>query len=104
MKLGRYSKFITAIVGFAITVISAKYPGTNWLPYLIAAAGALGVYGVPNTPPQPPSAPAVVQFTSQNTAAQLSPVDLATGESTRPPLKTLLKPSPPETPTTPARS
>jgi hypothetical protein len=61
ITLGRYAKFWTAAIGMALTVASAKYGGTTWMPYLIAAAGALGVYGVPNNTPPPPAAkPAAV--------------------------------------------
>lgn len=52
--LGRYSKFITAIAGIALTILISKYANTpsaeSWLPYLTGAFAALGVYAVPNAP------------------------------------------------------
>jgi ABC-type glycerol-3-phosphate transport system substrate-binding protein len=49
LNLGKYSKFITGIVGIAVTILSQKYGGTQWFTYVVGAASALGIYGVPNT-------------------------------------------------------
>ena len=55
-KLGPYSKFVTALIGIAVTY-AAQYYGTNsWVAAAVAAASALGVYAVPNSkPPVPPT-------------------------------------------------
>jgi hypothetical protein len=50
LNLGKYSKFITGIVGIAVTILSQKYGGALWFTYVVGAASALGIYGVPNTP------------------------------------------------------
>ena len=61
LNLGRYGKFVTGIVGIAVTILSQKYGGTAWFTYVVGAAAALGIYGVPNTPAgpavKPPQAP-----------------------------------------------
>lgn len=61
LNLGKYGKFWTAIIGLGLTVATAKYSGTTWLPYVIAAASALGVYGVPNSAPVKTAVPSLVQ-------------------------------------------
>jgi hypothetical protein len=50
MKLGAYSKFITGIVGQALTFATLYYHGNHWVALAVAVASALGVYAVPNTP------------------------------------------------------
>lgn len=55
INLGKYAKFWTSLIGFALTVASSKYAQASWFPYAVAAASSLGVLGVPNTPaPQAP--------------------------------------------------
>jgi hypothetical protein len=59
LNLGKYSKFITGIVGIAVTILSQKYGGALWFTYVVGAASALGIYGVPNAPAaktEPPAA------------------------------------------------
>lgn len=63
LNLGRYSKFVTAVIGQALTYLTL-FEGTNhWVSLVVAVASALGVYAVPNTPPKvavlPPLPPAV---------------------------------------------
>lgn len=54
LNLGAYSKFITAIIGVALTY-AAQYYGTNhWVAAAIAVASMIGVYAVPNTAPKAP--------------------------------------------------
>ena len=51
MNLGRYRKFIVAIVG-ALGIIAAQVPAgaPSWLPQAIGVATALGVYLLRNDP------------------------------------------------------
>lgn len=49
MNLGKYGKFITGIIGLAVTILSQKYGGALWFTYVVGAASALGIYGVPNS-------------------------------------------------------
>jgi hypothetical protein len=59
INLGPYSKFVTALIGIAVTY-AAQYYGTNpWVAAAVAVASALGVYAVPNQekPQPPPSSP-----------------------------------------------
>jgi len=58
-SLGTYGKFITAIVGQALTYVTAHYAGQPWIAIVVAAAAALGVYAVPNSAPKPPTLPPV---------------------------------------------
>ena len=53
----QYAKFITAIVGQALTYVQWEYGSSNkWVTLATAAAAALGVYAVPNaSKPPPPS-------------------------------------------------
>ena len=43
-----YAKFVTAIVGQALTFASLYYGSNKWVAAAVAAASALGVYAVPN--------------------------------------------------------
>ena len=53
-RLGPYSKFVTALIGIAVTY-AAQFYGTNpWVAAAVAVASALGVYAVPNSPKPPP--------------------------------------------------
>ena len=49
MNLGKCGKFITGIIGLAVTILSQKYGGALWFTYVVGAASALGIYGVPNS-------------------------------------------------------
>lgn len=53
LNLGRYSKFVTAIIGQALTFITLYEGSSHWVAVVVAVAGALGVYAVPNTPAPP---------------------------------------------------
>ena len=61
LNLGRYAKFITAIVGQAIAYASLYWgagPDAKYVTIAVAVASALGVYAVPNQPkPAPPAVP-----------------------------------------------
>lgn len=51
--LSPYRKAVTAILGFALTLLAAGVLPEEWSPWVqavIAAATALGVYQVPNGP------------------------------------------------------
>ena len=51
LNLGRYAKFVTAIVGQAIAYASLYWgagPDAKYVTIAIAVASALGVYAVPN--------------------------------------------------------
>ena len=61
LNLGRYAKFITAIVGQAIAYASLYWgagPNAKYVTIAVAVASALGVYAVPNQPKVPPAAAA----------------------------------------------
>ena len=56
INLGPYSKFVTGIVGQALTYATLYYGGNKYVAMAIAVASALGVYAVPNSsPPKPPA-------------------------------------------------
>ena len=55
ISLGPYSKFLTALIGVALTYATQYYGTNHWVAAAVAAASALGVYAVPNSsPPKPP--------------------------------------------------
>lgn len=49
-NLGPYSKFVTGVVGQALTFATLYYNGNHWVAFAVAVASALGVYAVPNQP------------------------------------------------------
>ncbi len=49
MNLSRYSKFIVALAGVALSALSYYFSDASWLPFVIQAAAALGVFQVKNT-------------------------------------------------------
>lgn len=53
-KIGPYSKFVTALIGFGLTYATQYYGTNHWVAAAVAAASALGVYAVPNSPKPPP--------------------------------------------------
>ena len=54
MNLGPYSKFITGVIGQALTYAALYYGGNKWVAIAVAVASALGVYAVPNSSPKDP--------------------------------------------------
>lgn len=46
--MGKYSKFVVAVVGFGVSLASVYFGNAQWLPPLVAFLTALGVYQVPN--------------------------------------------------------
>ena len=59
-SFGPYSKFVTGVVGQALTYATLYYGGNKYVAAAVAVASALGVYAVPNAPKgpaQPPSEP-----------------------------------------------
>ncbi len=48
MSFGKYSKFIVALVGFVVVLLTQYFGDANWLPPLVSLLTALGVYQVPN--------------------------------------------------------
>jgi hypothetical protein len=60
LNLGRYSKFVTGIVGQALTYATLYYGGNHYVAAAVAIASALGIYAVPNAPKaevRPPAEP-----------------------------------------------
>lgn len=55
--LGKYAKFVTAVVTSAVTVLSTYYGGQHWFSIVVAGLGAAGVYAVPNKTADVPAAP-----------------------------------------------
>ena len=55
-NFGPYSKFITGIVGQALTYATLYYGGNKYVAAAVAIASALGIYAVPNSgsPKEPP--------------------------------------------------
>lgn len=45
-----YNKFVVAIAGGVVAVLSYLYSDATWLPILINLLTAVGVYSVPNKP------------------------------------------------------
>ena len=58
INYGPYSKFITGIVGQALTYATLYYGGNHYVAAAVAVASALGVYAVPNAGGTAPKAPA----------------------------------------------
>ena len=54
LNLGPYSKFITGIIGQALTYAVLHYGGNQWVAIAVAVASALGIYAVPNAPKDAP--------------------------------------------------
>ena len=54
LNLGPYSKFITVIIGQALTYAVLHYGGNQWVAIAVAVASALGIYAVPNAPKDAP--------------------------------------------------
>jgi hypothetical protein len=54
ISLGPYSKFVTGIVGQALTYATLYYGGNKYVAAAVAVASALGVYAVPNQCPKGP--------------------------------------------------
>lgn len=54
INLGPYSKFITSILGLALTYAVQYYGQNHWVAIAVAIASALGVYAVPNSSPKAP--------------------------------------------------
>ena len=54
LNLGPYSKFITGVIGQALTYAALYYGGNKWVAIAVAVAASLGVYAVPNSPKAPP--------------------------------------------------
>lgn len=53
---GRYAKFLTALIGFALIFAQTQYgPASKWVLAATSVAAALGVAGVPNVPKPPPA-------------------------------------------------
>jgi len=52
LNLGPYSKFVTGIVGQALTYATLYYGGNHYVAAAIAVASALGIYAVPNAAPK----------------------------------------------------
>ena len=48
MNLSKYNKFIVALAGVGLSVLSFYFSDATWLPFVIQAAAALGVYQVEN--------------------------------------------------------
>lgn len=44
----KYSKFLVALSGFAVVLLTQYYGNANWLPPLVSLLTALGVYQVKN--------------------------------------------------------
>ena len=59
INFGPYSKFITGIVGQALTYATLYYGGNHYVAAAIAVASALGVYAVPNAGANTPKDPAL---------------------------------------------
>ena len=49
INFGPYSKFITGIVGQALTFATLYYGGNHYVAAAVAVAAAVGVYAVPNS-------------------------------------------------------
>ena len=47
-NLGRYSKFIAAVIGLAGTILTSYYSDAAWMPGAVSAIAAIGVLLVPN--------------------------------------------------------
>jgi len=56
VKPGMYAKFITAVLGQALSFASLYYGANHYVALAVAVAAALGVYAVPNQPKGPPPA------------------------------------------------
>jgi len=50
-NIGRYSKFIAAVVGLAGTILTSYYGDAAWMPAAVSALAAVGVLLVPNKTP-----------------------------------------------------
>ena len=48
MKLSRYAKGITTLVGTFLTVLIQQNPNASWIPYATAGATVLATIAVPN--------------------------------------------------------
>lgn len=46
--MGKYSKFILAVIGAVLTVVVQQYGANQWVQALIPFATAFGVYQVKN--------------------------------------------------------
>ena len=57
LNLGTYSKFVTGIVGQALTYATLYYGGNRYVAAAVAVASALGVWAVPNAAPKVPVLP-----------------------------------------------
>ena len=57
INLGPYSKFVTGIVGQALTYSVLYYGGNKYVAAAVAVASALGIYAVPNSDPKEPPPP-----------------------------------------------
>ena len=47
-NIGRYSKFIAAVLGLAGTILTTYYSDAAWMPAAVSAVAAIGVLLVPN--------------------------------------------------------
>lgn len=47
-NLSRYNKFIVALGGFVVSLLSIYFRDAQWLPPAIALLTSLGVYQIPN--------------------------------------------------------
>ena len=50
INFGPYGKFVTGVVGQALTYATLYYGGNKYVAAAVAVASALGVYAVPNAP------------------------------------------------------
>jgi hypothetical protein len=57
INFGPYGKFVTGIVGQALTYATLYYGGNKYVAAAVAVASALGVYAVPNAAPKAPAQP-----------------------------------------------
>jgi hypothetical protein len=55
-KIAAYAKFITAILGQALTYATFYYGGNHYVAIATGVAAALGVYAVPNKTAETPPA------------------------------------------------
>lgn len=46
--VAKYRKFIVALVGVAVSVLTYYFADASWVPFVIQALAAVGVYAVPN--------------------------------------------------------
>ena len=53
--IGRYSKFIVAVIGLATVIITTYYGNATWAAAAVNALAAAGVLLVPNQQPTTPA-------------------------------------------------